>query len=100
MLDHDIEVADAKPIKQRFYRVSPEKRKLMNTEIQYMLKHGIAEPSSSAWESLCVLVPKSDNTPWFCTDLRKVNSVNKPDSYPLPRMDDCVDQVGAAKFNS
>lgn len=27
-------------------------------------------------------------------------SVTKPDSYPLPRMDDCIDQVGAAKFIS
>ena len=32
--------------------------------------------------------------------VRKVNSVTKPDSFPLPRMEDCVDQVGAAKFVS
>ncbi|CAI5657377.1 unnamed protein product [Oreochromis niloticus] len=43
-------------------------------------------------------VPKADKTPRFCTDFRKVNSVTKPDSYPLPRMEDCVDRVGSAKF--
>ncbi len=33
----------------------------------------------------------------FCTDFRKVNAVTKPDSFPLPRMEDCVtgsDQPG------
>ncbi len=30
----------------------------------------------------------------------KVNSVTKPDSFPLPRMEDCVDRIGASKFVS
>ena len=60
-----------------------------------MLEYGIAEPGSSPWSSPCLLVDKSDR---FCTDFRKVNSVMKPDSYPLPRMEDCVDRVGSALF--
>lgn len=43
-----------------------------------------------------MLVPKSDGSVRFCTDYRKVNSVTKADSFPLPRMEDCVDKVGAA----
>lgn len=35
----------------------------------------------------------------FCTDFRKVNAVTKPDSFPLPRMEECV-QVGQASFVS
>ena len=34
----------------------------------------------------------------FCTDYRKVNMVTKPDSFPLPRIEDCVDRVGATKY--
>ncbi len=68
--------------------------------MNYMLKHDIAEPSCSSWASPCLLVPKSDGTMRFCTDFRKVNSVTKPDSFPLPRMDDCIDQVGPARFVS
>lgn len=45
-------------------------------------------------------MPKSDSTPRFCSDFRKLNAVTKPDCFPLPRMDDCVDQVGSAKFVS
>ena len=63
-----------------------------------MLQHGIAEPSASSWSSPCLLVEKSDHTLRFCTDLRKVNSVTKPDCYPLPRLDDCIDRVGSADF--
>ncbi len=100
LLEHDIDVGEARPIKQRFYRVSADKRKYLDAEIKYMLENHIAEPSSSSWASPCLLVPKSDNTPRFCSDFRKVNSVTKPDAFPLPRMDDCIDQVGSAKFVS
>lgn len=34
------------------------------------------------------------------SDFRKVNYVTKLDSYPLPQVEDCVDQVGAAKYVS
>lgn len=100
MVEHDIDIGDSKPIKQRFYRVHPEKCNFLDAEVNYMLENNIAEPSGSSWASPCLLVPKSDNTPRFCTDFRKVNSVTKPDCFPLPRMEDCVDQVGSAKFVS
>uniref|UniRef100_A0A8D0AC21 CCHC-type domain-containing protein n=1 Tax=Sander lucioperca TaxID=283035 RepID=A0A8D0AC21_SANLU len=44
LIEHDIDIGDAKPIKQRFYRVSEEKRLQLETEVQYMLDNGIAEP--------------------------------------------------------
>lgn len=47
-----------------------------------------------------MLVKKPDHTYRFCTDYRKVNCITKPDSYPLPRIEDCVDQVGAARYVS
>ena len=43
---------------------------------------------------------KADKSPRFCTDYRKVNRVTKPDAFPLPRMENCVDQVGSAQFVS
>ena len=79
----EVSVMEAKPIKQRFYRVSANKRKYLDAEIKYMLENNIAKPSSSSWASPCLLVPKSDNTPRFCSDFRKVNSVTKP-PWPPP----------------
>lgn len=97
---HDIDVGDAQPVRQRFYRVNPEKRKHLDAEINYMLENGLAEPSTSSWASPCLMVPKSDNTPRFCTDYPKVNALTKPDIFLLPRMEDCIDQVGTAKYVS
>lgn len=48
----------------------------------------------------CILVGKPDGSHCFCTDFHKVNAITKTDSFPLPRMEDCVDQVGSAKFVS
>lgn len=100
LIQHDIDVGESPPIRQRFYRVGPEKRRVMDDEVQYLLDNGLAEPSFSSWASPCLLVGKPDNTFRFCTDYRKVNRVTKPDSFPLPRVDDCVDQVGAARYVS
>ena len=63
-----------------------------------MLENDLIEASSSEWSSPCVLVPKPDGTYRFCTDFRQVNKVTKSDSYPIPRVDDCVDRMGNAKF--
>ncbi len=98
MLFHDIDVGNSIPIKQHPYRVNPAKRAIMRSEVDYLLTNGLAVPSQSPWSSPCLLVPKSDNTFRFCTDYRKVNSVTKPDSFPLPRMEDCVDRVGASSL--
>ncbi|KAK0145445.1 Retrovirus-related Pol polyprotein from transposon 297 [Merluccius polli] len=98
VLYHDVDVGSHKPIKQHAYRVNPTKRALMQQEVNYLVEHGLAVPSTSAWSSPCVLVPKPDSTPRFCNDYRKVNSVTKPDSFPLPRMEDCIDRVGSAQY--
>ena len=100
VLMHDIDVGDAVPIKQWFYRVPPAKQKVLEAEVQYHIENGLAKASYSSWASPCLLVAKPDSTFRFCTDYRKVNSVTKPDSFPLPRIEDCVDRVGAAKFVS
>lgn len=97
-VEHDIDVGNASPVRQRYYRVSPEKRDLMEAEIKYMQENDIAVSSCSDWASPCLLAGKPDGSVRFCTDFRKVNAVTKPDCFPLPRVDDCVDQVGSARY--
>ena len=95
---HDVDVGDATPIKQSPYRMNPVKMKHLRDEVRYMLDHDIIEPSDSDWSSPCILVPKPDGSFRFCTDYRKLNSVTKTDSYPIPRIDDCIDKIGNAKY--
>ena len=65
-----------------------------------MMENGIIEHSNSDWSSPCVLVPKPDGSFRLCTDFRKLNAITKTDSYPIPRIDDCIDRVGHAKYVS
>ena len=95
---HDIDVGDSKPIKQHPYRVGPAKMKQMKEEIDYMLAHDIIKLSNSELSSPCVLVPKPDDSVRFCMGYRKVNAITKDVTYPLPRILDCIDRVGNAKY--
>ncbi|XP_028835757.1 uncharacterized protein LOC114790140 isoform X1 [Denticeps clupeoides] len=97
VIQHDVDVGGHSPIRQHPYRLNPTKRAVMMSEVNYLLENELAVQSCSAWSSPCLLVPKPDGTFRFCTDYRKVNAVPKPDSFPLPRMEDCVDKVGAAR---
>ncbi|XP_072182212.1 uncharacterized protein [Diadema setosum] len=100
VVQHDVDVGETDPIKQHPYRANPEKMQHLQSEVEYMLEHNIVEPSTSAWSSPCVLVPKPDGSYRFCTDYRKVNSCTKSDCFPIPRVDDCIDRIGKASYVS
>lgn len=53
-----------------------------------MQKQGICRPSSSAWASELLLVPKKDGSYRPCGDYRRLNHVTIPDRYPLPYLHD------------
>ena len=95
---HDVDIEGSKPIKQHPYRMNPMKSQYLREEVQYLLDNDFIEPSQSDWSSPCILVPKPDGTCRMCTDYRKVNSVTKTDSFPVPRMDDSIDNIGQAKY--
>ena len=63
-----------------------------------MLDNNYIEPSQSEWSSPCILLPKPDGTFHMCTDYRKVNSVTKADTFPILQNDDCIDNIGQAKY--
>jgi hypothetical protein len=43
-----------------------------------------------------VLVPKPDGSLRFCVYYRRLNAITVPDTYKLPRMDECIDSLGEA----
>ena len=44
------------------------------------------------------MVKKKDGTHRFCIDYRQLNAVTKADTYPLPRIDDLLDQLGQCHY--
>ena len=97
-IQHDVIVENEAAVKQHPYRMNPAKQQYLKDEIKYLLDNDFIEPSQSKYSSPCILVPKPDGTYRLCTDYRKINNITKTDSYPIPRMDDCIDKVGKAKF--
>lgn len=95
-----IETGDAKPFKKRPYLLSPYMHKILNDELDDMLKLGVIEPSSSPWSSPVLLVKKKTGEYRFCFDGRPLNEVTKHDSYPLPRIDRILNMLRDAKFIS
>ena len=94
---HHIDVTPGtRPLAQAPYRAGPRARQIEQAEVDRMLEAGVIEPSKSAWASPVVLVPKSDGSLRFCVDYRRLNASTIRDSYPLPRMDECIDSLGDA----
>lgn len=86
------------PIRQRYYPLSPVKLKILNEEIDKMIESGVIRPSRSPWASPVVMVTKKDGSVRFCVDSRKLNSVTIRDSYPLPRIQDILDNLRGARY--
>ena len=58
------------------------------------------QPSASPWASPVVLVRKKDGTLRFYIEYRQLNSLTKADTFPLPRIDDLLDQASTLDLAS
>lgn len=90
----------ARPFRSAPYRAGPTQRKLEEAEVKKQLDQGVIEPASSEWGSPILFVPKKDGKLRFCVDYRKLNALTKRDSYPIPRIDECLDSLGDASYFS
>ena len=75
-------------------------RQEVATQLKKMQKNGVIQPSKSPWASPVVLVRKRDGSHRFCVDYRGLNAVTKADTFPLPRIEDLLDQLGNSKYFS
>ena len=71
---------------------------MVENELQEMQRCGIISPLSSEWVLPVVLVNKKDGTVRFCVNYRRVNAASTAETYPLPRIDDIIDQIGRVQY--
>ncbi|CAN8075543.1 unnamed protein product [Agarophyton chilense] len=99
-ITHSIDLQDdARPEFQNPYPTGLKGRKIVTDQMVKMRKAQVIEPAppnQSEWATPLVLVAKKDGSIRFCVDYRELNAVIKRDSYPIPRMDDCLDFLGEA----
>lgn len=100
LIKHCIDTGDAAPIRQRYYRMSPEKQRILVEQLDDMLREDVVEPCESPWSSPVLLTPKKNGELRFCLDSRKLNSITKKDAYSLPYIAEILDNLRDAKYLS
>ena len=100
LVQFEINTGEARPKKYPLRRMPFAVREEVACQVTKMLKAGVIAPSKSPWSSPVVLVRKKDQTHRFCVDYRGLNSVTKVDTFPLPRIDDLLDQLGQCQYFS
>ncbi len=94
----NINVANPQPTRGPRYRYHEEAKRLIAEMLQDMGDRQIIEKSTSAWLSPIVLVNKPDGSKRTCLDYRHVNKHLATDIYPLPRLEELVDQTAGHNF--
>jgi hypothetical protein len=86
--------------RQRLNRLSHTERAELNRKLNDAMETYMIRPSQSEFGSPIVLVRKVGGSLRLCIDYRGLNEVTRKDAYPLPRVDDTLDELKDAKFSS
>ena len=100
-VDHhiDLEPGGAQPY-QGIYRMSPLELGELRKQLDDLLEKGFIKPSKSPFGAPILFVHKKDGGLRMCIDYRALNKITVKNRYPIPRIDDLLDQLNGAKVFS
>lgn len=90
----------AEPVNQRPYRYAVYQKNKVDKMVKELLEAGTIQHSSSPYASPVVLVKKKDNTWRLCVDYRRLNNMPVKDRFPIPLIDDLMDELGGSSVYS
>jgi hypothetical protein len=90
-----------KLVRQKLRPVHPKKITAIKVEVEKLLKSGFIYPVPlTEWVSNLVLVAKKQGTIHVCVDYRDLNKACLKDNYPMPFIDQIIDNcVGSVIFS-
>ena len=96
---HTIPLVDgATPLNRGPYRLSPRELQEAKTQIEDLIEKGHVAPSVSPFAAPILFVHKKGHHGGLrmCVDYRALNKLTVKNRYPLPRIDDLLDQLKGA----
>lgn len=99
--DHSIPLKDGtEAINVRPYRYPAIQKTEIENMIQEMLKMRIIRESTSPFSSPIIMVKKKDGSWRMCVDYRELNKHTIKDKFPIPIIEELLDELyGAAVFS-
>jgi hypothetical protein len=100
-IDHKIPLQPGAPIvNTRPYRLSHRQKNTMEDLMLNLLKNNVIRPSVSPFSSPAILVKMKDGTWSLCIDYRKLNSLTIKNKFPIPIIEDQLDELHGATIFS
>jgi hypothetical protein len=87
-------------VNTRPYRLSHSQKDTMEALILQLLKKQVIRPSVSPYSSPTILVKKKDGTWRLCIDYQKLNKLTIKNKFPIPVIEDLLDELHGAKVFS
>jgi Reverse transcriptase (RNA-dependent DNA polymerase) len=86
------------PVNQRPYRYSYYQKTKLDKIIEELIKNSVIQPSISPYSCPALLVKKKDGSWRLCVDYRRLNECTVKNKYPVPVIDDLLDQLKGANY--
>ena len=100
IIPHRINTGLAPPIRIPPRRAPMTMKNAVDEEVQRLIDNNLVVKSKSPWAFPLVPIKKKDGSIRICVDYRKLNEVTLHDSYPLPKIQECLDALQGAKWFS